>query len=61
MQQKPSFELSGKLAAETNRVRGEASSGFVFFSCSFLFSKAFVYLGPLSSLLILFVYAQLIS
>lgn len=23
LQQKPSFELSGKLAAETNRVRGE--------------------------------------
>ena len=24
LQQKPSFELSGKLASETNRVRGEA-------------------------------------
>ena len=26
LQQKPSFELSGKLASETNRVRGEAQN-----------------------------------
>jgi len=33
MQQKPSYELSGKLAEETNRVRGENSIILLVVSC----------------------------